>query len=181
MRQLRIGVIGLGVISRCYLAALQRLPSVRLAAVCDIDDAALRPFHDQVPCHLDHHELLARTDLDAVVITVPNDAHTTVARDALEAGVAVCVEKPLATRLADGEALVERARTAGVCLFTAFHRRYNSAVQTLARLPAPVESLTVRYQERIEEHIGSDRWYLDPARCGGGCVADNGPNAYDLA
>ncbi|MGH3693834.1 MAG: Gfo/Idh/MocA family protein [Pseudonocardiaceae bacterium] len=184
MRPRRIGVIGLGVISRCYLAALDQIPSLRLAAVCDTDEAALRAFHGQVPCHLDHRELLARTDLDAVVITVPNDAHTTVGRDALEAGLAVCLEKPLATRLSDGEALVDCARRAGVCLFTAFHRRYNSAVQTLvSSLPSesPVESLTVRYLERIEEHIGAEGWYLDPARCGGGCVADNGPNAYDLA
>lgn len=184
MRQLRIGIIGLGVISRFYLAALRHLRSVRLAAVCDVDAAALRPFRDQVPCHRDHHELLTHPDLDAVVITVPNDAHATVVSDALEAGLAVCVEKPLATRLADGERLVDYARTAGVCLFTAFHRRYNHAVVALAgRLAAlpPVESVTVRYLERIEEHIGRDRWYLDPARCGGGCVADNGPNAYDLA
>ncbi|MGH3920660.1 MAG: Gfo/Idh/MocA family protein, partial [Pseudonocardiaceae bacterium] len=125
MRQLRIGVIGLGAISRFYLAALHRIPSLRLAAVCDTDDAALRPFHDQVPCHRNHHELLGRTDLDAVVVTVPNDAHATVGRDALEAGLPVCLEKPLATQLTDGEALVNCARTAGVCLFTAFHRRYN--------------------------------------------------------
>ncbi len=184
MRQLRIGVIGLGFISRFYLAALHHIPSLRLAAVCDTDDAALRPFHDRVPCHRDHHELLARTDLDAVVITVPNDAHVTVGRDVLEAGLPICLEKPLATQLTEGELLMDCARTAGVCLFTAFHRRYNCAVQTLARQLAsqpPVESLTVRYLERIEEHIGRDRWYLDPARCGGGCVADNGPNAYDLA
>jgi predicted dehydrogenase len=38
----------------------------------------------------------------------------------------------------------------------------------------------VRYLERIEEHLGGEDWYLDPARCGGGCVADNGPNALDL-
>lgn len=184
MRPLRIGIIGLGVISRFYLAALDRMPSLQLAAVCDIDDAALHPWRDQVPCHRDHHELLRRTDLDAVVVTVPNDAHVTVGRDALEAGLPVCVEKPLATQLADGEALVECARTTGVCLFTAFHRRYNCAIQTLARRlrsQPPAVSLTVRYLERIEEHIGRDRWYLDPARCGGGCVADNGPNAYDLA
>ncbi|MGH8881480.1 MAG: Gfo/Idh/MocA family protein, partial [Stackebrandtia sp.] len=41
-------------------------------------------------------------------------------------------------------------------------------------------SVTARYHERIEEHTGPDGWYLDPARCGGGCLADNGPNAYDL-
>jgi predicted dehydrogenase len=184
MQQLRIGVVGLGVIARFYLAALDRIPSLRLVAVCDTDEDALRPFRERLPCHRDHHELLQRADLDAVVVTVPNDGHATVSRDVLAAGLPVCLEKPLATRLTDGEALVNYARTAGVCLFTAFHRRYNLTIQTLARrLPRqpPVESLTVRYLERIEEHIGRDRWYLDPVRCGGGCVADNGPNAYDLA
>jgi predicted dehydrogenase len=182
MQQLRIGVIGLGVISRFYLAALAQMPSLRLTAVCDTNEAALRSFRDRVPCHRDYHELL-ESDLDAVVVTVPNDAHATVCRDALEAGIAVCVEKPLATQLMDGEALARYAGMAGLCLFTAFHRRYNSAVQTLARrlkTQPPVKTLTVRYLERIEEHAGPDRWYLDQARCGGGCVADNGPNAYDL-
>lgn len=184
MRPLRIGVIGLGVIARFYLAALDRIPSMRVVAVCDTDDAALRPFRERLPCHHDHRELLQRTDLDAVVITVPNDAHVTVGRDALAAGLPVCLEKPLATQLTDGEALVDCAHSTGVCLFTAFHRRYNWTIQTLdrrLRRQPPVQSLTVRYLERIEEHIGRDRWYLDPARCGGGCVADNGPNAYDVA
>lgn len=184
MRPLRIGVIGLGVIARFYLAALDRIPSMRLVAVCDTDDAALRPFRERLPCHRDHRELLQRTDLDAVVITVPNDAHVTVGRDALAAGLPVCLEKPLATRLTDGEVLVDCAHSTGVCLFTAFHRRYNWTIQTLdrrLRRQPPVQSLTVRYLERIEEHIGRDRWYLDPERCGGGCVADNGPNAYDVA
>ncbi|MFF2506589.1 hypothetical protein ACFVTY_24905 [Streptomyces sp. NPDC058067] len=71
-----------------------------------------------------------------------------------------------------------------MCLFTAFHRRCNHEITALHRelrtAAAPVEG-TIRYPERIEEHIGGDAWYLDPARCGGGCVADNGPNAYDLA
>lgn len=184
MRQLRIGLIGLGLISRFYIAALDHIPSLRLVAVCDVDDAALAPFRDQVPYHRDHHDMLRRTDLDAVVVTTPNDAHVTVCRDALEAGLPVCVEKPLATRLTEGEALLECARRAGVPLFTAFHRRYNSAVLALTRrLPPelPIESMTVRYLERIEDHIGRDCWYLDPTRCGGGCVADNGPNAYDLS
>ena len=184
MRYRRIGVIGLGVISRFYLAALAHMPTLRLAAVCDTNEAALRPFRDRVPCHRDYHGLLESADLDAVVVTVPNDAHATVCQGALEAGLAVCVEKPLATQLIDGEALARYASTSGLCLFTAFHRRYNSAVQSLAqRLKAqpPVRALTVRYLERIEQHAGPDRWYLDPARCGGGCVADNGPNAYDLA
>ncbi|GLW73302.1 hypothetical protein Kpho02_56010 [Kitasatospora phosalacinea] len=184
MSGLRFGVVGLGVISRFYLAALERLPGVRLAAVCDRDRSVLEPFDDRVARFTDHRELLAAGGLDAVVVTVPNDLHLAICRDALRAGLPVCVEKPLALRAAEGAELAALAAERRVPLFTAFHRRYNTAVRelcaALAGRPLPVRSVTVRYFELIEEHVGRDRWYLDPERCGGGCVADNGPNAYDL-
>ncbi|GLW55747.1 Gfo/Idh/MocA family protein [Kitasatospora phosalacinea] len=184
MSGLRFGVVGLGVISRFYLAALERLPGVRLAAVCDRDGSLLEPFDNGVARFTDHRELLAAGGLDAVVVTVPNDLHLAICRDALRAGLPVCVEKPLALRAAEGAELAALAAERRVPLFTAFHRRYNTAVRelctALAGQPLPVRSVTVRYFELIEEHVGRDRWYLDPERCGGGCVADNGPNAYDL-
>lgn len=180
---MRIGVVGLGVIATFYLAAVERLPSVRLVAVCDVDDAALTPHRERLACYADHRSLLAHPGLDAVVVTVPNDAHGPVCRDAINAGIPVCVEKPLCLSIEDGTELDQLAQQHGVALFTAFHRRYNahllSLVDSLAGA-APVESVRVRYLERIEEHIGADAWYLDPARCGGGCVADNGPNVFDI-
>ncbi len=183
MIKLRIGAIGLGVISRFYLAAIDALTSVELAAVCDVREAALEPFTGTVKTYRDHRELLARADVDAVIISVPNDAHAQVCRDSLLAGVGACVEKPLAIRLADAHELAQLADDRGVALFTAFHRRYNENIIALRRrLPeaTAVTSMTVRYLERIEEHVGADGWYLDLERCGGGCVADNGPNAFDL-
>lgn len=183
MSPLRIGVIGLGVISRFYLAAFDRLPTLDLAAVCDLRDEALAPHRGVLPCHRDHRRMLAEVELDAVVVNVPNDAHAEVCRDVLRAGVAVCVEKPLALDPEQGRELVDLARARDTVLFTAFHRRYNDPVLALRReLPpdVPVTGVVVRYLERIEEHVGQDRWYLDPGRCGGGCVADNGPNAFDV-
>ncbi|MFF9804524.1 Gfo/Idh/MocA family protein [Streptomyces coeruleorubidus] len=183
-RRTRIGLIGLGVISKFYVAAFDRLPGLELAAVCDLRPAALEPFRDSAKCYTGHAELLADAAVDAVVVNVPNDVHATVCADALTAGIAVCVEKPLATRVEDGRALAALARDKDVTLFTSFHRRYNSAVlrllEEVSAADAPVRSLTVRYLELIEDHAGSDRWYLDADRCGGGCVADNGPNAFDL-
>ncbi|MFE6197574.1 Gfo/Idh/MocA family protein [Streptomyces sp. NPDC057838] len=182
-RPARIGLIGLGVISRFYLAALEREACARLVAVCDPDPERLAAAPAGVSRHRDHRDLLRAADLDAVVVNVPNDLHHPVCRDALAAGRAVCVEKPLATRTDDGQHLVRLARQHGTVLFTSFHRRYNYEVRALRRRiasRAPVTSLTVRYEETIEEHAGRDRWYLDPERCGGGCVADNGPNAFDL-
>ncbi|GAA1964523.1 Gfo/Idh/MocA family protein [Kitasatospora viridis] len=179
----RIAVIGLGVISRFYLAAIEADPRFELAAVCDLDDFALTEHRAAGRAVFrDHRTLLADGPaLDGAVVTVPNDAHAPVCRDLLAAGVPVCVEKPLATDPVDARELERLAAERGTLLFTAFHRRYNAPLlELLAGLDQPVKHVRVRYFEQIEEHVGRDRWYLDPARCGGGCVADNGPNAFDL-
>ena len=183
MTQTRIGIIGLGVISRFYVDAFDELPSLILTAVCDLKHEVLEPFRDRVACYTSHRVLLAQAAVDAVVVNVPNDVHASVCRDVIEAGLPVCVEKPLAISVEQGRELTELARERDVTLFTSFHRRYNANVLRLLRsIPSdrPIRSLTVRYLERIEEHAGPDRWYLNPVRCGGGCVVDNGPNAFDL-
>jgi predicted dehydrogenase len=169
---IRVGITGLGVIGTYYRKAVADHPGTSLVAVCD-----LRPelLGDAPARYTDHRRMLAEADLDAVVVTVPNDTHHAVCRDALDAGVAVCVEKPLATTLADARDLDRRGRAP---LFTAFHRRYNDNYRalrsTLATDGATPVHVVVRYLERIEDHVGVDAWYLEPDRCGGGCVADNG-------
>jgi predicted dehydrogenase len=177
---IRVGIIGLGVIGTFYRDAITVCHDMRLTAVCD-RRAELLDGPEPAARYTDHRRMLAGTGLDAVVVTVPNDAHHAVCRDALAAGVAVCVEKPLATTLSDAVALEQLARAAGQPLFTAFHRRYNDNLRALlSTVDAPPRQVVVRYLERIEDHVGVDAWYLDPVRCGGGCVADNGPNAFDL-
>jgi predicted dehydrogenase len=177
---IRVGIIGLGVIGAFYRAAITARHDMCLTAVCDLR-ADLLAGQGPAARYTDHRRMLAETGLDAVVVTVPNDAHHVVCRDALAAGAAVCVEKPLATTLSDAVALERLARAEGVPLFTAFHRRYNSnLLSLLSTVDRPIRHVGVRYLERIEDHVGVDAWYLDPLRCGGGCVADNGPNAFDL-
>ncbi|AWT47300.1 MULTISPECIES: Gfo/Idh/MocA family protein [Streptomyces] len=181
-RPLRLGVIGLGAISPYYLAAAQRLPGWELAAVCDTRTETLEEYGGPAARFRDHRALLARSRPDAVIVAVPNHAHLPVCHDALAAGVPVCVEKPLALTATEGHRLVDLARHRDIPLMTAFHRRYNMAVRTLAHqlTGRNIATVRVRYLERIEDHLGGEDWYLDPARCGGGCVADNGPNALDL-
>lgn len=181
--KLRLGMIGLGVISRFYRAALRTSEAIELVAVCDRDEAKLaehraagrRVFRDW-------RDLLGRADLDGVIVNLPNDLHFAACADALAAGKHVCCEKPLTMSLAEADELVQLSRTAGRTLFTAFHRRYNQNVLRLREQlgdGSGVARVTARYLEKIEEHVGDDNWYLNPSRCGGGCVADNGPNVFD--
>ncbi|MEV0744067.1 Gfo/Idh/MocA family oxidoreductase [Streptomyces sp. NBC_01220] len=179
---MRIGVIGVGVIAPFFLQAIEDDPELRLTAVCDLDQAKLTGFPPGTVMFTDHRDLLASGLVDGVVVTLPNHAHAPVVADALRAGVHVCCEKPLTVHAADAHRLIQLADEHGTTLFTAFHRRYNTHVQDLAdRLPEPelISHVTSRYQEKIEEHTGADRWYQDLDRCGGGCIIDNGPNALD--
>lgn len=151
-------------------------------AVCDREPSKAVAAPPGATGYTDHVRMLAQERLDAAVVTAPNDMHARLCADAIGSGAAVCVEKPLALNLAEGEMVTALARERGMPLFTAFHRRYNSEFTALLKRIAgrTVTEVTVRYLERIEEHAGEETWYLDPDRSGGGCVADNGPNAFDL-
>jgi predicted dehydrogenase len=178
----RIGVIGVGGVSRFYLEAIRASADFSLAAVCDIDPRRLEPFErsGEARAYTDAAELYADESVEAVVLDTPVGTHVPLARGALEAGKHVCCEKPLALTRRDAEALLDTAADAERLLFTAFHRRYNR------NLPAP-ESLQgrrlarveARYYEQIEEHSDDAGWYTSSAAEGGGCIVDNGPNAVD--
>lgn len=179
----RIGMIGVGTIAKFYVAAFQQVTGAKLVAVCDLQAQRVAPFAvDHIDTTQDYRELLKRDDIDAVVVNVPNDQHYAICRDALAAGKHICCEKPLTTELAEAEQLGAQSYDRGRVLFTAFHRRYNkNLISMLPRLVqrSQIAHVIARYWEKIEEHAGDDSWYLDPRRCGGGCIADNGPNVFD--
>lgn len=181
---LTVGIIGMGVISKYYVHALQNnVKDPVLVAVCDLNGEKLEPFNDgRMMRFSNYHDLLARKDIDAVVVNVPNDKHFKICRDALYAGKHVCCEKPMTLTLKEAEELVSISRHTRNTLFTAFHRRYNvHFAKALKEFKSVNEISSVRanYLEFIEDHAGEDKWYLQPERCGGGCVADNGPNVFD--
>jgi L-arabinose 1-dehydrogenase len=181
----RIGIIGLGVISPFFADAIGKLSDMDLTAVCDRDMDKLNPYRQRgVTTFADHEELLSSNLVDGVVVALPNQAHHHVAAAALHGGVHVCCEKPLTLTYEDAIDLAQLSRRTTTTLFTAFHRRYNrnlAAVTAATRDRSGLTYVAIRYMEKIQEHTGTDAWYLDAARSGGGCLVDNGPNAIDLA
>jgi predicted dehydrogenase len=179
-----LGIVGLGGVSRFYVDAIDRAPSLVLGAVCDHDPARLARFADRdaITVYNNADALLADPQIDAVVIDTPVASHMELTRTALGAGLHVCCEKPLALSVAEVEELVSLAEANQRVLFTAFHRRYNR------NLPEPrvldtsgLRSVELRYLERIDQHTdGEGAWYATPAAEGGGCIVDNGPNAFDV-
>ena len=179
---IRIGIVGMGAISRHYLNAFQKQSGLELVAVCDRDERQLEsPRKSGLQVVEDFHALLRLQEMDAVVICLPNDMHYRACKAAILAGKHVCCEKPLAFTVAEAEELVDLARQHRRTLLTSLHRRYNANVLAAKDTVGnrKVTHIDAHYLEKIEDHSGIDTWYLDAARCGGGCIADNGPNVFD--
>jgi predicted dehydrogenase len=130
---MRIGQLGVGNWGRHLVRVLselpRELPGVELVAVCDPDPRARGrvPPGVEVCCH--EAALFERGDLDAVVIATPPDLHHPQAKRALERGLHVFVEKPLARRLAHAEELVALARERALVLMVGHVVLYAAAAR----------------------------------------------------
>lgn len=118
--------------------------------------------------------------------TTPNDAHAPLAAEAIDRGLPVVVDKPLAVTAAEAEALVSHAEQAAMLLTVFQNRRWDSDQLTLTRLVAEDRLGTVmRYESRFERwrpspDAGSWRESASPAR-GGGQLLDLGSHLVDQA
>jgi len=114
---IRVGVIGCGFMGRHHARVYSELPGVKLLAMADVLEekakGAAREFGAE-KWYKDYHKLLARPDIDAVSIVVPDHLHRDPTVAAAEAGKAVLLEKPIATTLEDADAIIGTVKRAGV-------------------------------------------------------------------
>lgn len=112
-----LGAIGTGGRCRQLLEVVKQIPGVKLAAVCDVWDAHLEAGKALAEpgafATKDYHELLAREDIDAVIIGSPDHWHVPMAIDACRAGKDVYVEKPLTHSPAEGAAIIAAQKETG--------------------------------------------------------------------
>jgi predicted dehydrogenase len=168
----RIGFAGVGWIGRNRLEAIERSGAAEVAAVCDPElDGALS------------FEELLDERIDAIAIATPNALHAEQAIEALERGLAVFCQKPLARTGAEARRIVDAARAADrlLCVDLSYrHVRAFRAARDLVRsgeLGGPVAAELV-----FHNAYGPDKpWYRDAELAGGGCLLDLGVHLVDLA
>ena len=180
----RIGVVGLGVISRAYLDTLHGHPAVRVTAVADLDTSRSAAVATELPGveALSVEELLSSPDVDTVLnLTVPA-AHAEIALGAIAHGKHVYGEKPLAADLLDAQAVMEAAARASVGVGCAPDTVLGTGIQTAraaveaGRIGRPLSASAVMVTP------GHERWHPHPDfyyTAGGGPLLDMGP--YYLA
>lgn len=178
---IRIGIAGVGHgHAHSYVAAGKEMAGVSVAGVYDHDATRGQAFaaHYGIPWYPVLADLLAVSD--TLMIAAENVYHHPIALQAAAARIPTLCEKPLATTVADANAMVAAFAAAGVQLGTAFPVRYSPAVQRLrdsVRSGALGETLMVRATNRGTYPGG---WFGDPVLAGGGAIMDHTVHVTDL-
>jgi predicted dehydrogenase len=138
MRPIGFALIGCGGITlQNHVPGLALCPQAKVVALCDSDPAVLERARQQTGVKLTatrHQEVLAREEVEAVIVATPNISHAPIALDAIAAGKHVFCEKPLAMNHAESLDMLRAAEKAGVRHMTAFTYRFVPAMRYMAHL-----------------------------------------------
>jgi len=170
---MRFGMIGAGGMARLHATMLS---SIAGATVVAFADPQLSPAAVELAAQLgaatlaSPEELLARSDIDAVVIAVPTDIHQELAVAAARAGKHIICEKPLARTLEQGEAMLAEAERAGVKLAVGhvvrYFPEYAAARDVVQRGELGIPGI-VRATRGGRFSFGNDSWFASVERSGG--------------
>jgi UDP-N-acetylglucosamine 3-dehydrogenase len=129
---LRVGVVGVGVMGSNHARVLAELPGVEFVGVADPDRIQAHSVAQALGCaeYPDFASLLD-TGVEAVTIAAPTHIHQEIALACIARGVHVLVEKPIASTIEEGRAIVAAARRARVTLMVGHVERFNPAVQAI--------------------------------------------------
>ena len=142
-KRMRAGVVGAGHMGQYHILVYAELWDVELVGLVDVDASKVARLAAQydTQAFTDYRELFGKVDV--VSIAVPTPLHFEVARDFMEAGIGVLVEKPLTPTLEEARELFRLARERNGVLHVGHVERFNGAVQELRKIvviPILVES-----------------------------------------
>ena len=186
---LRLAIAGCGEIAQ-WLALFCRLNRrIRLVACCDrtlpVAEAFAARF--RIPrAYADYGALLEAERPDAVYLAVPHDLHFEMVVAAIEAGIHVLVEKPVARTLAEGQEIVRRAGAANVRVGVNYQYRYDTGCYALAQAARQGDLGELYYGRcnvpwhREAAYFEQGAWRGELARSGGGTLLTQGSHALDV-
>lgn len=182
---MKVGIVGCGLIGQ---KRAKSLVGASLAACADTNF----PRAQQFACGFlgcvpvaDWHSVVARNDIDVIVVATPHDALAEISRGAIECGKHVLVEKPAARHMDELKPLVAMARERKVLVRVGFNHRYHRAFRHARSIVdsgalGPLMFLRARYGHG--GRVGYEReWRARPELSGGGELIDQGVHIIDLA
>lgn len=184
----RVAIIGCGDVATVHFEAVSAIAGAVLVAVCDTDPARLAAASEKygVPGYSDVAALLDNVLPDVVHVCTPHNQHVDPAIAALERGINVISEKPLASTTADGERLAAAATASSARIGICFQNRYNLAVMAMAERLASGEfgavvggSGTVMWNRSADYYLNRP-WRGSWEGGGGGLLMNQAIHTLDL-
>ncbi|BCL77115.1 oxidoreductase [Jeongeupia sp. HS-3] len=183
-KQLQVGLIGYGYVGKTFHAPLiAATPGLKLAAIASSRPLVVNADWPEVDVEPDAEALIARRDLDLIVIATPNDSHAALARAALLAGHHVVVDKPFTLTVAEAEGLAALAQETGRRLSVFHNSRWHADfIAVRAALAAGRIGEVKQFESRIDRFrpVVRPRW-RESAQPGAGLWYDFGPHLVDQA
>lgn len=185
---IRVGLIGTSQwTERMYVAGLKDHPEGRITAVCGRDPERTAAFAERngIANHTTDWRDLLDSDIDAVILSTPNNTHYPMTMHALKNSLHVLCEKPVALTYAQADAMATEAERRDVVHMTAFtywyfpHYRYVSQLVREGYVGTPYH-LNLRYYSSYGLS-GDPIWRFDRRSGGEGALADIGSHALSLA
>ena len=189
-RRLRAGVVGLGWAGQQHLAAFAGPGDCDLVALAGLEEVALQQLGDAYGVaperrYADWSDLIADGELDVVSVAVPTTLHRPVAIAALDAGIHVLSEKPIAENATAAQEMVAAAERNDRVLDVSFNHRQRGDVQTLKKVLDAGVLGPIYYAKagwlRREGIPGLNSWFTRVATAGGGPLMDIGVHMLDMA
>jgi len=134
---MKIAVIGTGSMGKNHVRVLQNIPDVREICIAEIDREALDKTVRQfgiAKAYDNCSELLNKEKPDGVIIATEPENHKLPAMEAMDQGIAVLVEKPIASSLVDAEEMIEKSTRTGVILTVGHTERFNPVISKIREL-----------------------------------------------
>jgi predicted dehydrogenase len=175
---------GTGSISRVHAERARLLPALELAAVINHAPESRRWFaqHFAIPHeYTTVEEALEAGGFDALVVSTPNYLHAPQTLAALEAGVHVLVEKPMAMNASEAARMVAASQKSGALLMVAHCFRYEPEVEWLRSQVSLVGAVIRTKAWGVHVQWGPSGWFTQKEFAGGGALADVGIHAIDTS
>lgn len=181
----RLGMIGAGNIANLHISSYKKNPNVEITAICDINPDRLNETADKFGIknrYSSVKEMLANEKLDAADVCVWNCAHAECTIAALEAGLDVLCEKPMAMSYDEAKAMKETAERCGKLLMLGFVTRFSPEAKIAKDLIDGGFLGDIYYSKAsyIRRNGNPGGWFSDKAKSGGGAVIDIGVHPLDL-
>lgn len=180
---MKIAFAGTGYISKIHAQAVQSLGH-QLAAVVNHKPDSMAAFASQfaIPRQYSTIEhLIADGDIDAIIISTPNYLHAPQSIAALQAGIAVMVEKPMALNAVEAQAMADAAATHHTPLMVAHCWRFDEEVLWLKQRVATLGPIIRTKGLGVHANWGPSGWFATKQYAGGGALVDMGVHAIDTA